>query len=200
MFPTEAEKEKYESSAKLYTQEQCLAILDYLMEAQNKMRFASSGRLALETILLYILRTHQRVSVELLVRKLSDLEQKIAATSPSSPPASSVQTPPLNTQQQPIQPKPKSAEFSMSIDPLPTPADLGIKPKPQPPAPAKPPTPPPIPRPAPPPPTAERPAAPTAPAKQTPPIKKLTPQEQSRFDTLLQFAAVELEGTVKKIH
>jgi DNA polymerase III subunit gamma/tau len=38
----EHEKTKYEMSAKLYSKEQCLLILEFLMEAQNQIRFAAS--------------------------------------------------------------------------------------------------------------------------------------------------------------
>ena len=78
------QKEKYEAAACLYTQEQCLSLMDYLIDAQNKLKFASSQRIALEMILLHILRSHFRLPIETLVRRLSDLEQSIASIGNSS--------------------------------------------------------------------------------------------------------------------
>lgn len=131
---SESEREKYEEASKLYSQEQCMTLLDFLIEAQDKIRFHSSSRLVLEAILLRILRSHQRVPVEFLVKKLLELEQAAGVKSV---------------------PKAPAVVESISVDPTPSPADLGIK-------------------------------------------KAVPPEEQGRYDTLMQFAAVELEGTVKK--
>ena len=67
----------YEASAKISGQEQCLNLLDYLFEAQNQIRFSLSNRITLEGILLHILRSHQRIPMEFLLRRLSELEQKM---------------------------------------------------------------------------------------------------------------------------
>lgn len=74
---SEVDKSNYEISAKLYSQEQCLTILDFLIEAQNHIRFQPSSRIAIEAILLRIMRTHQRLPVEYLVRRLAELEQAV---------------------------------------------------------------------------------------------------------------------------
>jgi DNA polymerase III subunit gamma/tau len=152
---TEENALKYEASAKLYSQEQILNILDHLLEAQHQIKFIPSSRIALEALLLRILRTHQRLPIEYLVRRLTELEKTMTvAVVPI--------TPQVTQQLQPPQPQPKptpEVKF-VSVDPTPTPADLGIKEKP--------------------------PAAP------------VSPQKQSRLDTLLQFAAVELEGTIHR--
>lgn len=183
------ERQQYEVSAKLYSQEQCIAILEILMQAQQQKIF-STGQVALEATLLRILRTHQRISVESLVRRLAELEQKIANT-PSAPPIASQPSLPKEIKPQTIPPAPKKEtmrQTTLMEDPTPTPAELGIK-KPV----------------APPPQTApkivsekvesapiELGARPTAEAKQE------MLKQQNRYDTLLQFATIELEGTIQK--
>lgn len=178
---SEAEKEKYETSAKIYTQNQCLTIIDLLMEAQQQIRFTPNGRIAIEALLLKILRIHQRLPVEYLVKRLTEIEQSLSTSSnPSTTLASS--PPPLPPKAEVVEmrfekpkpapaptptPKPapatSKAEPSITIDPTPSSADLGIK-----------------------------------------SVKKnsrtLKPEEQSRYDTILNFAAVELEGTIKKVN
>lgn len=156
---SEAERDKYEASARLYTQEQCLTTLDMLMEAYNQ-KHTSSSQVALEAILLRIIRIHQRVPIDFLVRRLSELEQQISGNSSAlAPPQPQV--------------KPKNIESSISEDPTPTKADLGIKEKPLP-APIE------------------------LGARPTPEAVAVTTQQQSRYDTLLQFATIELEGTIQK--
>lgn len=170
---SENEKNLYESSSKLYSQEQCLNLLEYLAEAQQQIRFMSSGRIGLENILLHILRSHQRLPVEYLVKRLTEIEKNLNTQPPSSPPMKKSSTSSeesmsvdptqknLNIQTPPSPPVKKSTppttERSMSVDPTPSPADLGVKSK-------------------------------------SPP----NPQNQNKYDTLLQFAAVELEGTIQK--
>ncbi len=160
------EREKYEISAKIYTQEQCLTILDFLIETQQQIRFSSSGKIALEAVLLRILRIHQRVPVDYLIRRLAEIEQLLSTT--SMPEA--ISPAPSTAQLKPSQNK------HVSEDPTPTPADLGFKS-------SKP---------------AAQPPQASAAIQSTPPPNKFTQQEQRRYDTFLQFAAIELEGTIQK--
>lgn len=76
---------KYAQSAKIYSQEQCLTILDFLVEALGQIRFMPSGRIALEALLLRILRIQQRVPVDFLVQQLTELEQAIGKMAHASP-------------------------------------------------------------------------------------------------------------------
>lgn len=178
--------EKYQESAKFYTQEQCLTILDFLVEALNEIRFAPSARIALEALLLRILRVQQRIPVEFLVRQLQELEQAVGSQAAPKPPV--------------------TANVSMTVDPTPSAKDLGIKvPKATLPTPNPSPIPTPLPPAPPPPPPAPNPQTPDAPPAE--PRAALTPEEQaaaikkqSRYDTLLQFATVELEGSLQKTH
>lgn len=220
------ERDQYEASAKLYTQEQCLTILDFLIEAQQQNRSQALSRIALESILLRILRTHQLVPVEFLVRRLIELEQEIMMAKGGqsvTPPTSSdrvqeilvvAPAPPspvvLKKPQEPLAPQNQEPqiltqsknESSISEDPTPSPADLGIKvkqpktaskaspsldTKPEIAAKQE---------------TAAAPQEAAAPielgARPTEEARIASIKQQSRYDTLLQFATVELEGTIQK--
>jgi len=203
----EVDKPRYEASAKIYTQEQCLTILDLLIEAQNQIRFQSSGRIALEAILLRVMRTHQRLPIGFLVKRLAELEQAVQGTNSVQPPeqiANVAAIAPVvqNNIPQPVvtpQPIPKPPVIqevkpevrpvgSITEDPSPTAEELGIKKKPQKKA------------------TAVAVSEPNVQVQKVEPPTKVadTPasttitHKQSHYDTLLHFAAVELEGTVKK--
>ena len=159
---------KNADAARTYRPEQLIQILEILTDGQHTLKSASSERTALEMLLLRIVRTGQQLSLETLVQRLISMESK----------------------------------FSFSEDPIPKPADLpSVK--------------------------ISKPAAkltpkmeqksektPSMPAKQllapvptqqevsqsaagphTPP---LSIQEQSRFDTVMRFAAKELNGSIKK--
>lgn len=166
-----------------------MTILDFLLEAQQQIRFAPSVRIALEAILLRIIRSHQRVPVDILVKRLAELEQSVAShqeghpapvkppvadklpEAPVQPKVRDIPPPsaPKPQEEKPLipkreEPKPavlKPAPVMMTEDPMPTPQELG--------------------------------KAPPATQREAPDLKK-----QSRYDTLLQFAAVELEGTIHK--
>lgn len=188
---SDQERQKYEISAKIYTQEQALTILEDLIQAQQQIRFLPSSKTGLEAILLKILRSHQRIPIEFLVRRLTELEQALGQPAPVSPTLPA--TPP------PVSPAAKQApSSSISIDPTPTPSDLGRKSKPTP----LPPAAEDIPR---------RQAAEISPKQNLEPpqasaakpaasnsLPKLQAKDQLRLDTLLQFAAVELEGTIHR--
>lgn len=171
---------RYETSASLYSKEQVLNILEDLIQAQNQIRFMPSCRIGLEAILLKILRSHQRIPVEFLVRRLAELEQ--ASTSAPVKPSASL---PSSSPAPPPPPKAPSVTPSMDIDPTPTSEDIGKKSKPGPVSSSKtalPPIPPPV----------------SARSSGSEPAPKLSPKDQHRLDTVLQFAAVELEGTIHR--
>ncbi len=149
---SESDRTGYSQSALLYTQEQCLNLLDYLMEAQQQVRYAPSSRIALEATLLHIMRIHQRIPVEHLVKQMIELEQRLQGQ-PMAPAAPAPLAP-----LPPTPPPVPVAAPSITEDPIPTPADLGKKPQ----------------------------------------NLKETMKKQSRYDTVTQFAAVELGGSLKK--
>lgn len=151
---------RYEASAALYHHHQLLDLLDELVEAQSRIRFAPSIRVALEALLLRVIRSHQRIPIDVLVKKLADLESALANQN-------SEQT------QSPPPPKPLGR---VNEDPTPRPEEIRK-------IPAKTPA-----------------AAPAvaAVAATTPRTPEEAMRRQSRHDTLLQFSAVELQGTLEK--
>lgn len=198
-----SEREMYGNNAKYYSQEQCMNILDYLLEAQSKIRFMPSSQIALEAILLHVIRSHRKVPIEFLVRRLVELENSLGAFNeapakekvpePVAPPVAIAAPQPIVTQPAPqviaevkVEPikevTPEAnlkSSLSLTEDPTPTADDLKfIKP-------------------------AQK--APAAPAKKTAPAPVSAPKtpaeplkEQSHYDTILQFASIELEGKIDK--
>lgn len=183
---TAQERERYAVSAEIYSQEQCMNLIDYLIEMHTQIRLMPSGRIALEAILLHILRSHRRIPIEVLVRRLAELEQAVM-TAPvaqvaqvAAPLAVAAPVAPAPPIKQP--PKEEApAPVSITIDPTPKDSEIvAARPATLAKAQAKAPAPAPAPTPAP---------APAAPA---------APISTGQYDTVLQFAAVELEGRVQK--
>lgn len=155
-------RKKYIHSTAFYRKEQLLNILDLCLKTESKIKDAPSARIALEALLLSILRTFQMIPIDLLVKKLFELEQKVSGGTPAQPVAPAPTPAPA-----PVKPVTAS---SLTVDPSPALHELPKKPKPE----AKP-----------------QPIA----APEAAPLNKAT---QARFDTLVQFAAVELEGKLIK--
>ncbi len=187
---SQEDRDKYDVTTRFYTQEQCLTLIEYLIEAQNQMRFAPSGRVALETILLHIMRSHFQLSVEFLVRRLAELEQTMTdhRLSSSSPhpvpisPANSSAKSVVNQETSPLKshsPPSRSSLESMSVDPTPTLTDLGVKKNT---SSAKPPSP----------------VVPLLLSPSTSGTLELEKKPSYHYDTLFQFAAVELEGRIQR--
>lgn len=151
-------KESLKNRAPLYTSEQCLSILEMISEAQGSIKTSISQQIALESLLIKIIRIKLRVPIEFLTKRLIELEQKLSA-------AQKVET--------------KAVEIKE-----PAPAVEPIKPAP---------------KPTPPPPRViESPV-------EAPPIPVIDPNDpnqelrkKARYDTLVQFAAVELDATVQR--
>lgn len=197
-------------AGKLYTQAQALHILDLLIQAESTFQKSVFQRIALESILLQIIRSKNRIPIEVLVRHLTENSDKIQlALPPSSAEAALPPTPiaeiPEQLSAQPVQIKAAPAPVV-------------------PPAPVEPPPPP-----APVANTPERVAAPPVQIELAPEpvaetlkltlekpepvtlqkvpfnpfetkkeeIPKVALKPQSHYDTLIRFAAVEFEGTVK---
>lgn len=198
---TESDKNNYFKNIHYYSTEQCIQLLDYLNEMLNKFKFSPSPRIALETILLTVIRSHKKIPIDHLVRRLVELEQAIsqknsfvemshqipkaapipshAITQPSlisQPPSISqeVISPPNNSLNK-ISPE----KLSITIDPTPKSSDIPKK--------------------------ITSTVKPNMGESKKEEIKKIEEIEekdlksQSHYDTLLQFAAVELEGKVEKI-
>ncbi|MFI5335043.1 MAG: DNA polymerase III subunit gamma/tau [Chlamydiales bacterium] len=70
----------YTSSAKEYTKEQCLFILDFLMGQWENFSKTPLKRITLEMILLQLLQSRRRVPLEAVVERLIDLEKTFTGT------------------------------------------------------------------------------------------------------------------------
>ena len=71
------EEQSLQRSASIYSNEQCLELIHYLIEAQQKLRQATSSKIALEAILLYVLQSRYRLTIGELVMRLQELEGTI---------------------------------------------------------------------------------------------------------------------------
>ena len=74
-----------QNSTKLYTSAQLFYILETLLNSYNQLQKSPMQRVSLEAILLQILRSKNRIPVEVLVRRLSELEQKLATPQDPEP-------------------------------------------------------------------------------------------------------------------
>ncbi len=59
-------------SAHLYTQQQCLHILDLLLHTEPSFQKSTFQRISLESLLLQIIRSKHRIPIEVLIRKLTE--------------------------------------------------------------------------------------------------------------------------------
>ncbi len=73
-FLTEEEKQGYRASLGIYGKSQLLHILDYLSDLIHQASRPTYKRVHLEMILLHILQARKRISLESIIKKLSDLE------------------------------------------------------------------------------------------------------------------------------
>ncbi|MGK0183599.1 MAG: DNA polymerase-3 subunit gamma/tau, partial [Halioglobus sp.] len=101
------DQQHYQESAEHYRQEQILYILDILTEAQNQIKLTPSKQVSLELVLIKILRSHHRVPVDLLVKRLSELEKTLSAAPSAS--RNTPRTPPQELDLIPEPPKPVAA-------------------------------------------------------------------------------------------
>lgn len=199
---SEKDLNQYEASAKLYSQETCLTILDFLVEAQNQIKFATSPKTMLEALLLRVIRSQSRIPIDILVRRLADLEQKSIKETPEFS-APQPQVPPSLSHVEPMQINvPQKQETATILDknyeePQNETTELknlkemtrvstkitkekvlgmvNIDPTPS---------------------NADLGITITTAAK--PILTNIEPSKQSRYDTILQFAAIELEGIIEK--
>jgi DNA polymerase III subunit gamma/tau len=69
--------EKYIASTKLYTSKQCIYILELLVKSLDQFQRSPFKRVFVETLILQIIRSKNRIPIEALVKKLHDLERQI---------------------------------------------------------------------------------------------------------------------------
>ena len=143
-YLSDADKKSYLASEKLYSEEECLYALDYIMGWYKELSKIPFKQAFLEMILLHLLRSKQRIPLPTLVRRLIEIDKGVEA--------------------------PKET-IIVSNPPKPAPVENKVIPKP----------------------AIEQ----KTPVAEVPPSAEPARAPQSRYDTLLRFAAVELEGSVK---
>jgi len=74
-YLNENDRKAYTESAELYAEEQSLYILDYLVQWHKELSRTPFKRVSLEMILLHLIRSKKRISITTLVRRLQELEQ-----------------------------------------------------------------------------------------------------------------------------
>ncbi len=145
---------KYEHSAGLYTEEQTLYILDYLVKWSQQASKAPFKRVSIEMILLHLLKSKERVSAADLVSRIQEIQKSFA-----SAPKEILQPPPKPNLSKETPPEQEATKKKTS--------------------------------------TPDKSIAEPSPVKEslTEPISKST---GIKHDTLMRFAAVELEGLFTK--
>ncbi|MBS0636724.1 MAG: DNA polymerase III subunit gamma/tau [Verrucomicrobia bacterium] len=133
-------------SSQLYSLDHCLLAFEMIQEASVAIKSAPSPYMALEALLIRLVRIRSRIPIEAIARRLVQLEEKIT----SAKPAASA-----------VAPSPQQASAPQAIS---------------------------------------KPAPVVAPVIQSspPPVLADDVQKNARYDTLVQFASVELDGTVQR--
>ena len=118
---TESERVRYAESVNLYKKGQCMEIFEMLIEAQQQLRFAPSIPMMLESLILKIMRSHTKIPVDILVRKLSDLQAASGSAPPvPPPPAATIPSPPAPKKVEDAPPAQKKPEPPVKKTPAPT--------------------------------------------------------------------------------
>ncbi len=137
-------EEHYTRAASFYSEEQCLYILDYLIQWQQQIAKSPFKRIGLEMILLHLIRSKNRVTFGALVKKLSEIQAQMGASpfpleqsipSPKTPtlPPTAVSKPkvPSTNSASPVQQEHEQPKTIDPVDPaeqqlsLPTSMDMG---------------------------------------------------------------------------
>ncbi|MEN9343651.1 MAG: polymerase subunit gamma/tau [Chlamydiota bacterium] len=180
-FP--ALKQQYLATNSFYNEEQCLHILDFLIQAEQSASRTPFKRVHLEMILLHIIRSKYRLSLPALVKRLEELEKKTPADKKTLPPPETKTfeqkmaletSPELKAPLPPPESKTTSPVFEQKMAPEPTPEIKAPLPPPE-------------------------------EGDNKPFIKQKLPQQTDAkkpancdYDTLIRFAAVELEGVLHR--
>lgn len=77
VFTTDSIKERYAETMKIYSLDQCLYILDFLMKSYLQLQKTSSKRSFLEMILIEIIRSQSKIPIQVLVQRLTSLEKSL---------------------------------------------------------------------------------------------------------------------------
>lgn len=184
-----------EISQNIYTKDMCLTALDWLVEAYDKFRYYPIQNLFLECLMLKIMRLRYRVALS----EQPSASQDPLVSAPSSPKIMQIQDQKATTSKEPVakpskmpevkqevankleqKPQEKESQTASAEVPVEQASFLeSNKPKPIKPVAAV--------------------AQPkTQPKPQAAPKQALTKDDMNRFDTIMQFAAVEFAGKLQK--
>jgi len=171
-------QEKLKNSASIYSQSQCSSILDLIIDAENSFRSRPSWQIALEALFLRIFRERHQIRVDTLVKRLCELEKEIVLPppAPQQPPKKAEQLQPPAPQTLPKAIPVATPRIMPKAIPIELPASQ-ISPK----------------------------AIPVEPLVATPAASIMPSRatdsplpNKARHDTLVQFAATELGGTIER--
>ncbi|HSX38309.1 MAG TPA: DNA polymerase III subunit gamma/tau [Chlamydiales bacterium] len=76
---------RYLQSCRLYSSSQCLYLLEYLLRLEPQIQKSSCQRVALESALLHYLQSKHRIPIETLVRRLTEMEEELKKNIQSTP-------------------------------------------------------------------------------------------------------------------
>lgn len=85
---TKEEKDSYASAALLYRKEQCFYLIEELLKGQLEMRASSFPKLVLETLFIKVFESHFRLSVEMLVEYVHQIQTLPHSVAPQKEPLS----------------------------------------------------------------------------------------------------------------
>lgn len=139
---------KLQASSDLYREEQLIDLIEMLVVAQQELKHAPSVQVALEMLLVQVVRSHKQFALDELITRLESLEKKLSSPDQKAP-------------------KKRTPELQKTVAQTP-------------------------------PPPPKKPVPPKEEKKSVQDRKPLTAEQQSRYDTVLQFAARELEGRIKR--
>jgi DNA polymerase-3 subunit gamma/tau len=172
------------SDGKIYSLPQALYILDLLIQAESSFQKSAFQRIALESILLQIIRSKNRIPIEVLVRHLTEnadkLPKELPPEQPLELPREMVPEQPLGLPREMVPEQPKAPapapEVIKEVEPVAEPQ-------------------------------ATPPVLKTVPfnpyvvksevVKEEPKPLAVAQKPQSHYDTIIRFAAVEFEGIIK---
>ncbi len=83
---------RYLQSSRLYASSQCLYLLEFLLRQESQLQKSACQRAALEAILLHYIQSKHRIPMEILVRRLAEMEEALKSL-PKHPPETAPTTP-----------------------------------------------------------------------------------------------------------
>lgn len=89
-----SERNSYLESKTIYSRDQCLYILEYLIQWMDKFHKISCKHIHLELILVHIIRSKQRIPIDYLVKTIEKLKESSSVLAPKAPQIEKIQESP----------------------------------------------------------------------------------------------------------